>query len=378
MRTFLKVLLVIILILAALIVLGFVYGVSKRGLHQQEYVSYPVPEIPVVLPRDHAAHPDFKVEWWYYTGHLAGEDGRRYGFELTFFRYRTVNVWAGWLPLWWLMYPHGTMAHFAITDVEGGRLYSMDAVQKNSSDNVGAETETYHVWLRDWYVRGSGGEHILHAGSEDLGLDLAVRPAKPVVLHGREGYHWKGVDGVPSYYISYTRMEVAGSIRLDGKEMPVGGQAWMDHEYTSFPQKKDAQGWDWFAIQLENNFDVMLYQMRRRDGSACADSTGAVVGPYGAAAAITMPAFQIRPTGTWTSPHTGARYPSGWQVNLPEIPAELKVTPLVVDQEMVMEKSNIVYWEGTCEVSGTWSGEPVQGRAYVELSGYIRAITERL
>ena len=169
-------------------------------------------------------------------------------------------------------------------------------------------------------------------------------------------------------------MEAAGSIWMDGENIPVKGQVWMDHEYTSFPQRPTTQGWDWFSIQLDNDFDLMFYRIRRRDGSAVVDSTGAVVGPEGAATTITMPAFQIRHTNTWTSPHTEARYPSGWVVTMPEVPAELTVTPMVDDQEMVMDKSEVVYWEGACDVSGDWSGAPVAGRAYVELSGYYKAV----
>jgi len=375
MRTILKVLHFSVLAIVVFFIACVIYGISERNMLQEDHVLFPFPQTPVVLPGDHAAHPDYKIEWWYYTGHLDGEDGRAYGFELTFFRFRTANVWAGWIPLPLLMYPHGMLAHFAITDVEGDRHDFIDSVQFNSSDNAGADTETFHVWLRDWHAREEQGEHILHAGTEELGLDLAARPSKPAVLHGEGGYHWKGEDGVPSYYISYTRMDAAGSIWRDGENIPVTGQVWMDHEYTSFPQRPTTQGWDWFAIQLDNDFDLMFYQIRRRDGSAASDSTGAIVRPEGAATAITMPAFEIRRTGTWTSPHTGARYPSGWVVTMPEVPAELTVTPLVDDQEMVMKKSEVVYWEGACHVSGTWSGAPITGRAYVELSGYYRAVT---
>ena len=372
-----KVLLTLLLILALLIIFGVVFGIAKRGLHQQEYLSYPYPQVPVQLPRDHAAHPDFKTEWWYYTGHLQDKDGNRYGFELTFFRIRTVNMWEYHLPVWWFMYPHGMAAHLAISDIKNRRFFGADIIQKNSSDDVGARTDTYHVWLRDWYATAEEDGHHLVAMDGPLGMDLMVTPEKPPVLHGQNGYHWKGVDGIPSNYISYTKMKVSGDLMLNGLRVPVTGSAWMDHEFTSFRHKKNTQGWDWLAIQLDNDHEVMLYQMHRRDGSVSTDSTGTLVAPDGSAQPITMPDYRITAISNWTSPHTQATYPSGWEVDLPAIPAKLTVTPVFPDQEMVMRNSDIVYWEGACTVTGQWQGEPVDGRAYVELTGYTKPVSGR-
>ncbi len=372
-----KVFLWILIVLLALPVLGVGYGIAKRGLHQQEYLSYPFPQIPVVLPRDFAAHPDFKNEWWYYTGHLTGADGRRYGFELTFFRIRTVNMWHKHVPVWWFMYPHGLVAHLAISDKTNKMHYAIDVLQKNSKDNVGAATDAYHVWLRDWYVKAEGAKHHLVASDGRIGVDLVFEPQKPPTLHGEHGYHWKGVDGIPSYYISFTRMEGGGTITLNGRSSPVTGLAWMDHEYSSFRPKQTTQGWDWFAIQLDNRREVMLYQMRRRDGSVSTDSTGTLVEPDGASRSIIMPEYQIRSTGSWTSPTSHGQYPMGWTITLPNVPAELTVTPSFEAQEMVMDLSDITYWEGACDVRGTWAGRPVTGLAYTELTGYTQPVAER-
>jgi len=288
-----------------------------------------------------------------------------------------VNMWYRHVPVWWIMHPHGMVAHLAISDKDAKQHYSIDILQKNSSDEVGAAADRYRVWLRDWYVKDEGGKHHLYATDGRIGIDLIFEPKKPATLHGDRGYHWKGVDGITSYYISYTRMEGTGAITLNGKTTPVTGMAWMDHEYSSFRPKQSTQGWDWFAIQLDNQREIMLYQMRRRDGSKSTDSTGTLVEPDGASRSIVMPDFAIRDTTNWTSPTSGASYPMSWTITLPKIPAELIVTPSFEAQEMAMELSDIVYWEGACSVRGTWAGQPVTGLAYTELTGYTQPVADR-
>lgn len=368
-------------ILFLLVLVIFFYGVYDRGLHQHEYLAYPFPQIGVELPKDHAAHPDYKTEWWYYTGHLFDENGNRYGFELTFFRIRTVNMWYIGLPVWWFLYPNGMSAHMAITDAKGKKFYYTDIIQKNSSDDVGAKTDVFDVWLRDWYAKAEKDQHILHAFDEKggFGIDLTLSPGKGAVLHGENGYHWKGVDGIPSYYITYPRMDVKGNITLALNQIEVSGRAWMDHEYTSFKPKKSIRGWDWFAIGLENGFDVMLYQMHHIDGATSTDSTGTLISPESVTSAIVMPDYEIETTDTWTSPRSGAKYPAAWKITLAKIPAVLKVNPILADQEMTMKNSDVIYWEGACDVTGTWGKEnkPVQGMAYVELTGYVEPVAQR-
>ena len=373
----LKVLVAVVVIPLLLVGIAIGVGISKRGLHQDAYYTYPFAKIPVELPRDHYAHDDFKTEWWYYTGHLYDEVGRRYGFEFTFFRLRTVNLWYNGVPVWWIMYPHGMAGHVAITDFASDQFSVLEKMQQNSSDNAGASSTEYKAWLKNWMVSEKDGRHHIDAPGEKYGLDLWLKPLKPAALHGENGYHWKGVYGIPSYYISFTRMDVEGKITVAGKPINVVGEAWMDHEYTSFKPSPKTRGWDWFSIQLDNNIEVMLYQMHRTDGAKSDDSTGTVVLQDGSTVAVTMPAYSIESTGTWTSPRTGGIYPHGWIVKLPGYDAELTVTPLRQDQEMVMELSQIEYWEGACDISGTWQGEPIKGKGYIELSGYTAPIANR-
>lgn len=374
---FIKIASRIIVIFLLFIVVLFFYGVHKRGLHQEEYLEYPNIEIPVKLPRDFAAHPDYKTEWWYYTGHLEDKDGRRYGYELTFFRIRTVNMWAYGFPVWWFIYPHGMACHLAITDIGNKKHYLADAIQKNSSDNVGAKTDTFHVWLRNWYAKSEGSAHHLFAMDRNLGIDLILNPTKPPTLHGKNGYHWKGVDGIPSNYISFTRMKTQGTIQIGDRKIDVDGTTWMDHEYTSFKPKKTTQGWDWFAIQMENDYDIMLYQLHKTDGTLATDSTGSIIDPYGKVQAIRMPEYSISSIDQWKSPESGVTYPLSWRISMPEKGIFLDITPYLPNQEMIMKTTDVIYWEGACSVKGQWEDSKVNGRAYVELTGYHKPVGER-
>jgi len=363
--------------LLALAIALLVVGIISCGVYWQEYLSYPFAEVPVQLPRDHAAHSDFKTEWWYYTGHLDGNDGGCYGFQLTFFRIRTANLWYKWLPVWWFLYPHLIAAHIAITDVTDQRFYSAESIQERTSGNAGAKEDSYHVWLGNWFVLDTPAGHRLHAQDRHIGLDLILTPKKPPALHGEGGYLWKGVDGIPSYYISFTRMDAGGEIRIKEKTVNVTGQAWMDHEFTSFKPKHSTRGWNWFAIQLASGYDVMLYQMHRTDGSVSTDCTGTLVDPEGNTSSIAKPSYRIEETSFWTSPRTGVTYPVRWTVLLTDVPATLDVKALIPDQEMVMKDSKISYWEGACTVTGPWAGSPVTGKAYVELTGYEEIMSEK-
>ena len=174
-------------------------------------------------------------------------------------------------------------------------------------------------------------------------------------------------------------MEVSGKITLENKKIEVNGRAWMDHEFTSFKPKESTRGWDWFALGLDNGYDIMLYQIHNIDGETSKDSVGAVINEQNAPTAITMPVYAIETLKTWKSVNTGAAYPSQWKITLPKIPATLTVTPLLADQEMIMKNSDIIYWEGACSVTGTWgeNEDPVKGLAYVELTGYDKPVANR-
>lgn len=395
MRTWLKRLLrgvvVLVLVVFGLAAAGFAYGWASRGLLlTTDDVAYATPEDhPVQLPRDLAAHPDFKTEWWYWTGHLADEGGRAYGFELVFFHTRTLGVWKNHLPVWWFFKTHATAGQFAVVDKQTGRHVAAERLAENSRSDVGADADRLHVWTYDWSARQEGddpnGARVrLVADNDRYALDLVVSPAKPAVLHGEGGLLRKAPNGVNSNYISYTRLAATGTLKVDGVAHPVSGIAWHDHEYASGTPAPQTAGWDWLAIQFDAASgpaaphplaatELMLYQVRSGDGRALDGSKGTFVAADGRSETLVQGRDFTLGTGTgevWTSPASGATYPLGWHVELPERGWVIDVTPVAQSQEMLSEAVGVTYWEGACTVSARTPEGEIRGLAYVELCGY--------
>jgi len=363
---------------AVLVFAGIVYGINERGCRPEATYTDPSPERPVVLPRDHAAHDDYKTEWWYYTGHLTGENGRDYGFELVFFRSRTENVWYGPIPVWWLSYPHAQFAHFAITDKSRG-MFAWDEKTLNHKANSGASNVKLRVWIQDWEVNRKGEVHLLRASTDGYAIDLKATPVKPAVLHGKGGYHNKGSFGMVSNYISFTRMAVTGTLRDGDADIPVTGQAWMDHEFASGVPPESFAGWDWFSLQLDNQYEIMLYEIRLKDGSYDPQTTGTLVLPDGTWREIPTGDYELKTLQTWTSPHSGATYPARWDLKLIDPSLSLTITPATADQELAPKGTLTTYWEGAVDVEGHIDDAPnavvpVTGKGYVELTGYDKPV----
>lgn len=323
------------------------------------------------FPRDHAAHPSYQIEWWYYTGHLrAGE--RRFGFEMTFFRVGLPRLREASRSAWAAR--DLVFLHLALTDEQGRRFLSHDAAHRASLAIAGADSTRYRVWLEESESRlePDGLTHRLVGRAPSFALDLALEPVKPPVVHGRDGISQKTPgEGNASHYYSLTRLGVQGGVRIGGDSLAVTGEAWMDHEFASNRLSATHQGWDWFSVQLDDGRELMLYQLRKSDGSLEPLSHGTLVERDGSSRALPLEAFSIRPTGTWTSPHTGARYPMGWRLAVPEEQLELTLSPTLEDQELVARTmGGIVYWEGSVRVRGTSRGAPVEGLGYTELTGY--------
>ena len=308
------------------------------------------------FPRDHGSHPEAPVEWWYYTGHLADSAGRPYGFQLTFFRVRELHL-----------------AHFAWTD--GARKkFSYDEKTHLALPGIaGAEVGRLDVSNEDWSARaGPGGVHVLTASGRAGELSLTLTPAKPPVAHGDAGLSRKG-PGEREYsrYVSITRMAVRGSWKRGKASESVSGTAWFDHEWTPGVLPAGTRGWDWFALQLDDGSEVMLYRMRGVDGKATPFSAGTLVPAKGPHRAIRWTDVRLTETKTWRSPRTRATYPAGWRIAIASIGLDVEVAPLLADQELdTAASTGVVYWEGACSVRGTRAGRPVGGRAYVEMTGY--------
>jgi predicted secreted hydrolase len=321
------------------------------------------------LPRDHGTHPDFRSEWWYFTGNLAAAQERRFGFQLTFFRLALapddtprMSDWAT-RQTW--------MAHFALTDVTGRRFYREERFARGAVGLAGAQATPFRVWLEDWSAASIGTSTFplrLGAAAADFAIDLTLRAGRPPVLQGADGYSAKGPGpGNASHYYSYTRLPVTGTVRLDDTVVSVRGDAWLDREWSTSALGPGVEGWDWFALQLDDGRDLMFYRLRRSDGSSDPFSAGTLVAPAGGVTRLDAAGVELEVREHWRSAATGATYPVAWSLDIPAERLRLEIEPWLEEQEMDL---SVRYWEGAIRATGTSDGKPVAGLGYLEMTGY--------
>ena len=328
------------------------------------------------FPADHGPHPAFRTEWWYYTGNLHTAGGRHFGFQLTFFRIAVAPTMAPRASAW--ASREAYMAHFALTDTQGRRFSASSRLSRDALGLAGAQAQPFKVWVEDWSAQGVAGDAVpvrLSAAHDDVAIDRALTSAKPVVLQGEGGLDRKGEEpGNASYYYSLTRMPVTGRVTVGGAAFEVSGLGWMDREWSTSSLGADLAGWDWMAIKLADGRDLMLYQLRRTDGTADRFSAGSLVGTDGTSRRLGPRDFVIEVRETWSSPRGGTRYPARWRVTVPSEALELEITPRLADQELDLQ---VRYWEGAVSVDGRAHGRPITGAGYVELVGYARGTMSR-
>lgn len=332
---------------------------------------------PVNLPRDLWAHNGVQTEWWYYTGHARTVSGRRFGFELVFFKRRTDLDRFGVVPLRLFGNPI-FFAHFALSDLSEGTFRYSHRKSSNGLFDLPAAASDQHYYLRlgDWTVRESHGAHILKASiNSGPVFEASLRPKKHPVLNGAKG---DGVsfkdEGEASRYFSFTRMAVEGDLTLGEKTEHFTGAAWMDREFGTWTATEKQKGWDWFSIQLDDDTELMCYQLRDGSNKSSEFSSGIYVQQNGEHTVLGYSDFEIEIRGYWKSPASGATYPSGWKISVPGLGLELHVSPEIEGQELDTRGTTmIVYWEGACRVTGSRSGNQLVGKAYVELVGYDRS-----
>lgn len=331
---------------------------------------------PFVFPADHGPHPGFRTEWWYVTGHLTGESGRRFGYQLTIFRAalspERPEGSSGWRT------NQAYMAHFAVTDEEGGRFLREERFARGALGLAGARGHPFRVWLEDWWLgvpvdsAGASADPAfparLVARTDRVSLDLVLDRGKDPVLQRDDGLSPKGPGrGNASFYYSLTRMPTEGRIVVDGDTLRVEGASWMDREWSTSALGPGVEGWDWFALQLEGGRELMYYRLRRADGSASPRSGGVWVEPDGRARILDAGEVEVRAVEWWESPEGGTRYPVSWEIRVPSQGLGVRATPVLADQEW---RGAFRYWEGAVVVDGTLGGNPVAGRGYLELTGY--------
>lgn len=339
------------------------------------------------FPRDHGAHPAYATEWWYYTGHLQARDGRRFGFQLTWFRTALApriarrSAWAARD----LMF-----AHFALTDESGKRYLFADRIGRANLGLNGADANspTPRVWCGDWTLQfggKSGQTQTSRASAQSdapatrglrFALALSQQALKPPVIHGENGVSRKSAGvGRASHYFSFTRLQTRGLLQLGDEKLAVTGQSWFDHEFGSGQMATNQVGWDWFSLQLSDGRELMLYRLRLRGGGTEPLSSGTLVEKDGSTRHLKLSDFRLAPGPTWHSPQSGADYPLTWKVTLPIEKMSLDVEAVLPQQELRPERSgrNLAYWEGSVRASGSQNGKPLRAVGYLEMTGYAHA-----
>jgi len=328
---------------------------------------------PFVFPTDHGPHPGFRTEWWYVTGNLANADGRRFGYQLTLFRialaptppiadsaWRTNQIYMG---------------HFAVTDVAAEQHHVFERFSRAAVGLAGAQAAPLRVWLEDWTLVGGTEDAFpmqIRAREDDIAITLQLDTAKPLVLQGDRGLSQKSAEpGNASFYYSYTRLPTRGEVRIGESTFMVAGTSWLDREWSTSALGPDQTGWDWFALQLDDGRDLMFYRLRQQDGSVDPHSGGVLVAADDSVQRLGHEDVEVTPQGTWTSSHTGDRYPARWTLRVPAEDLELQVIPQVADQEM---RVSVRYWEGAVKVNGYAGNKPIDGVGYLEMTRYENGV----
>ena len=318
-----------------------------------------------VFPEDHGPHPEFRNEWWYVTGNLDDEDGERFGFELTIFRFALTPSVAPSESAWRTNQVY--IAHLAVTDADNERFYVAQRYSRGALGLAGAQAAPFRVWIDDWEMAEEADAWHLVANDEGFGIDLELRALKPPVLNGIDGLSQKSADpSNASYYYSITRLQTKGSLRIGENDFTVSGLSWLDREWSTSALAADQVGWDWFALQLDDGSDLMIYGLCLQDGTRDPASAGTFVDANGVTTHLAYDDVEIDVLEEWSSPE-GGHYPSRWLLRVPRFGLELDVTPTISDQELF---TTVRYWEGAVDVTGEHDMKPVEGRGYVELTGY--------
>ncbi len=327
------------------------------------------------FPADHGSHPSYQTEWWYFTGHIKVADGRKFGYEVTFFRARVrpqdvararrilgSSRWRG---------DQVYAAHFALTDQQGGKFFHAERIARSALGLGGAAAGKLAINVDTWSLRGF--PMALHADDGDIRLDLTQKPLKPPAIHGHDGFFRKGAcASCASHYYSYSRLQTQGTLTYAGKTLRVSGTSWMDHEFGSNQLLSEETGWDWMSLQLDDGRELMIYLFRRPDNTIEPQSSGSLIERDGRVRPLSLNEFTVTATSHWRSGATHASYPGSWRVRVPSASLDLNVTPVLANQELVL-RSSPSYWEGAADVRDATTNRP-RGQGYVELTGYVERV----
>ena len=327
------------------------------------------------FPADFGPHEEYQTEWWYYTGNLEDETGRDFGYQLTFFRRALlpegekkgkISEWAA---------DQVYLAHFALSDIQENDFFYSEKIQRGAAGLAGSQVdeERFSVWLENWQVKQvETNVFQLEAEQNGISLFLNLVDLKGITFQGKDGFSPKGEQlGNASTYFSQTRLQTSGEICIDDYVIPVSGLSWMDHEFSTSALGADLVGWDWYSLQLSDGTELMLFTIRDAEGNISSFSSGNYILANGENLFLNRTDFEIEVKNTWESKNSGAEYPSGWRINIPELGLVLEIEPYLKDQELLV---SFTYWEGAVNISGEVAGDQVSGKGYVELTGYAQSM----
>ncbi|HXM93158.1 MAG TPA: lipocalin-like domain-containing protein [Candidatus Dormibacteraeota bacterium] len=326
------------------------------------------------FPRDYFNHADFQTEWWYYTGNLIAKDGHHFGFELTFFR-QAVRRDSAKASAWDMQ--DLFLADLALSDLNGGHFYHSERTNRSGPSLAGVSQPDGRIWNGNWQIQWQGDVQTLLAIDDRFQLRLTLRPEKPPVIHGENGLSQKAEGrGRASHYISLTRIGITGSVDLAGTKFDVTGTSWMDHEFFTNQLEANQTGWNWLSLQMDDRTELMLFHIRRKDGSIDPFSAGTFIDAQGQSTHLRAGDFNLQPAAaTWTSPNTQAAYPIRWKIAIPKLGIQLEANTSLASQELTGKtKLWPNYWEGAIAISGKHNNQPVAGVGYLEMTGYDRPV----
>lgn len=362
---------------------------------------------PFRFPGDHGPHPEFRSEWWYFTGNLKDTLGREYGYQLTFFRsgLRPPSGDTGRTSPW--AASHAYMAHFALTEVSAGRFQAYERFSRAAQGLAGAEAgdlakggggKPFRVWLEDWSVVSGGPEGgpeypaddpvhppefdtgafaslfplRLRAAQGPVSIDLVLQSGKPLVLQGKRGFSRKGKEaGNASYYYSYPRIPSSGKITTPDGAVEVAGNSWLDREWGSSILTPGLAGWEWFGLQLEDGTDYLFFRLRKSGAEAAnadrvAFDYGIRIDSIGGTRLLDSADLGASILTRWRSPQ-GRAYPTRWRLEVPSESLEIEIEPKVEAQALNL---SVPYWEGSVKLKARRHGRRIFGQGYMELTGY--------
>lgn len=333
------------------------------------------PGLKYEFPRDHHAHPGFKTEWWYFTGNLNDASGRRFGYELTFFRQGIIPPAQRDPTRSRFVVNDLKFAHFTVTDALGRKFYFDQKASRGAFGEAGFDRGSEIAWIDPWRLRETSGGFEIAASTKQAEIRLVLVSKKPPVIHGKNGISVKVNTGNhASHYYSLTRLATEGEMKINGRTFAVKGESWFDHEWATNQLAPGQVGWDWICAQFSDGSDLMLYQIRRQGGSRETASSGTFVAADGAVTHLSLADYRMSADTIWRSGKTGARYPVAQTIEIPPLGLKFSAKPVLNDQELVL--SPLIYWEGAMDFSGERNGKPIDGHGYLELTGYAAPLTQ--